>query len=207
MLTVSAEGLDGLASYFKQAPSKATAAARMAINDVARSDGMKEIKRQIMEQVNFSSAYLTGDRLRIAKFASNTSLEARIVARKRATSLARFAKGSIKAKGEESPGVTVEVRRGGATSLRKAWLVRLKAGASLDEDNYNVGLAVRVKPGERVVGKYSAHTSWLVKNKVALLYGPSVDQVFREVADDVVPFIANAMNAKFHRHFARLMNE
>jgi hypothetical protein len=45
---------------------------------------------------------------------------------------------------------------------------------------------VRLKPGEQaVMGKKTTHQSWLVPGRVALLYGPSVDQVFRQVADDV----------------------
>jgi hypothetical protein len=39
---------------------------------------------------------------------------------------------------------------------------------------------------------------------VALLYGPSVDQVFAEVADKVAPTIGDLVAAEFHRNFARL---
>ena len=88
--------------------------------------------------------------------------------------------------------------------LKNAWLERLNKGASLTEDNYNVGLAVRLKPGERLLNKRATHKSWLVKDKVALLYGPSVDQVFSSVADDVIPEMGELMSTEFFRQFARL---
>ena len=153
----------------------------------------------IMEQIAFPRDYLQGDRLAVSSKATPSHLEAVIRARKRATSLARFADGTV-----GKPGVTVTVQRGHSTFLKRSWLVKLKAGTSKTEDNYNVGLAVRIKPGDKIVGKHSTHQAWLIPNQVALLYGPSVDQVFRDVADQIGEPIAQLVADEFFRQFERL---
>jgi hypothetical protein len=200
MITVASDDLEGLATYFRTAADAAVPAMRMAINDVATRGGMALIREEMTDQIAFPRGYLTGDRIGVTKRATNASLEAVITGRKRATSLARFTSArTINQKG----GVSVRVSRGRTTYLKQAWLVRLKKGASLDEDNYNIGLAVRLRPGEKL-NKKTVHQSWLVAGQVALLYGPSVDQVFQEVAGDVVDPISEMVQDEFFRQFARL---
>ena len=200
MITVASDDLEGLATYFRTAADAAVPAMRMAINDVATRGGMALIREEMTDQIAFPRGYLTGDRIGVTKRATNASLEAVITGRKRATSLARFTSArTINQKG----GVSVRVSRGRTTYLKQAWLVRLKKGASLDEDNYNTGLAVRLRPGEKL-NKKTVHQSWLVAGQVALLYGPSVDQVFQEVAGDVVDPISEMVQDEFFRQFARL---
>lgn len=200
MITVASDDLEGLATYFRTAADAAVPAMRMAINDVATRGGMALIREEMTDQIAFPRGYLTGDRIGVTKRATNANLEAVITGRKRATSLARFTSArTINQKG----GVSVRVSRGRTTYLKQAWLVRLKKGASLDEDNYNIGLAVRLRPGEKL-NKKTVHQSWLVAGQVALLYGPSVDQVFQEVAGDVVDPISAMVQDEFFRQFARL---
>ncbi|MBX7019400.1 hypothetical protein EX238_14140 [Providencia rettgeri] len=200
MITVASDDLEGLATYFRTAADAAVPAMRMAINDVATRGGMAIIREEMTDQIAFPRGYLTGDRIGVTKRATNANLEAVITGRKRATSLARFTSArTINQKG----GVSVRVSRGRTTYLKQAWLVRLKKGASLDEDNYNIGLAVRLRPGEKL-NKKTVHQSWLVAGQVALLYGPSVDQVFQEVAGDVVDPISEMVQDEFFRQFARL---
>ena len=200
MITVASDDLEGLATYFRTAADAAVPAMRMAINDVATRGGMALIPEEMTDQIAFPRGYLTGDRIGVTKRATNANLEAVITGRKRATSLARFTSArTINQKG----GVSVRVSRGRTTYLKQAWLVRLKKGASLDEDNYNIGLAVRLRPGEKL-NKKTVHQSWLVAGQVALLYGPSVDQVFQEVAGDVVDPISEMVQDEFFRQFARL---
>ena len=202
MITVASDDLEGLATYFRTAADAAVPAMRMAINDVATRGGMALIREEMTDQIAFPRGYLTGDRIGVTKRATNANLEAVITGRKRATSLARFTSArTINQKG----GVSVRVSRGRTTYLKQAWLVRLKKGASLDEDNYNIGLAVRLRPGEKL-NKKTVHQSWLVAGQVALLYGPSVDQVFQEVAGDVVDPISEMVQDEFFRQFARLTN-
>lgn len=200
MITVASDDLEGLADYFRTAADAAVPAMRMAINDVATRGGMALIREEMTDQIAFPTGYLSGDRIGVTKRATNANLEAVITGRKRATSLARFTSArSVNQKG----GVSVRVSKGRTTYLKQAWLVRLKKGASLDEDNYNIGLAIRLRPGEKV-NKKTVHQSWLVAGQVALLYGPSVDQVFQEVAGDVVDPISEMVQDEFFRQFARL---
>ena len=176
-------------------------AARMAINDTATRQGMTLIRKEMMEDVAFPRGYLAGDRLKVVKRATNANLEAVILGRKRATSLARFATGPTVFNGKG--GVQVRVKNGRTTYRKRAFLVRLRKGASLEEDNYNVGLALALRPGERV-NKRTDHLSWLEEGRVALLYAPSVDQVFGGVADQVAEPIGDLVSTEFFRQFARL---
>ena len=77
--------------------------------------------------------------------------------------------------------------------MDQAFLVRLK--------NNNIGLAVRLKPGEVLQNSEKAVR---LDNNVYLLYGPSVDQVFRSVADDITPSIQQSVSRQFFRQFTRL---
>jgi len=201
MIRVSNKGLQDLEQFFKRAPEAATMAARMAINDTATRQGMTLIKKEMMDEIAFPKGYLAGDRLKVVKRATNQNLEAVILGRKRATSLARFATGPTVFNGKG--GVQVRVRNGRTSYLKNAFLVRLRRGSSLDEDNYNIGLALILRPGD-VINKKTEHTSWLAEGRVALLYAPSVDQVFRGVSDQVVEPIGDMVTNEFFRQFARL---
>jgi len=205
-VSVVSTGGDDLLRYFETWPELTATSARLAINGVAKSKGMAHIKRAMLNEVAFPAGYLNGDRLRVTRLASDKKLEAVITGRKRATSLARFATGNPVPNSRRPGGVTVRVQAGRTTVLRNAWVVRLRRGASLTEDNFNLGLAVRLKPGEQLAHKKTTHRSWLVPNKVALLYGPSVDQVFSDVSFKVAPALGGLVAAEFFRQFARLSN-
>lgn len=197
------DALADVIDYFRRVPDVSAAAARLAINSVANRGALKLARERIADEVSFPRGYLGGDRLRVTKLAKESDLQAVIVARKRATSLARFASGQPLGS-RSGAGVRVRVKSGNSVHLRKAWLVRLRKGASLAEDNYNVGLALRIGPAERLTGKMSAHRSWLVPGSVALLYGPSVDQVFRSVAPHIASDIGGMVADEFFRQFERL---
>lgn len=192
---IAVEGLTNAESYFKAVPKAAATSASIAINQVLQRSGMALIRKTMTENIAFPKGYLSGERLGVSQFAKPGKLEGVITGRGRATSLARFAQGQPIGK----PGISVRVNNGGTKLLRAAWLVKLNKGASFSEDRYNIGLAVRVKPGDSIVGKNTAHSSWLVKDSVALLYGPSVDQVFRNVADELALPIADMVAAEFYR--------
>lgn len=194
-----------LSEYIRQVPAIATQSVRMAINSVASGKGMSLLKKSMLDEVAFPTGYLNGDRLKLTQRATQTNLEAVITGRKRATSLARFVTGgAMVANSKRSGGVQVRVKKGKTTYLKNAFLVRLNKGASLTEDNYNLGLAVRLSSGESLSNKRTQHKSWLVPGKVALLYGPSVDQVFATVSDEQAPKIGDMIAAEFHRNFERL---
>lgn len=201
--TVDMEGVNDLASYFKLLPDRSNRAAVMAINQVTQRDAMRMSQDEIYNEIAFPKGYLSGDRLYVAKKATGNDLEAVIIGRKRATSLARFAQGQPVSNALKN-GVRVQVKRGESVHLRRAWLVRLNRGASKTEDNYNIGLALRVNPGESIKGKHGEHKSWLVPGVIALLYGPSVDQIFRQVADDIAEPVGRRLVDEFIRQFDRL---
>lgn len=205
-VSIVTAGSNELQRYLETMPELTARAMRLAINGVTKGKGMTAIKRQMLDEIAFPSGYLNADRLKVTKLASDKNLESVITGRKRATSLARFVTGNPIPGSRRSDGISVRVQKGRTTYLKNAFLVRLKRGASLSEDNYNVGLAVRLKPGERLANKRTGHKAWLVPNKVALLYGPSVDQVFAGVIEELRPQIGDDVAAEFHRQFARLTN-
>lgn len=205
-VSIVTAGSKELQRYLETMPELTARAMRLAINGVTKGKGMTAIKRQMLDEIAFPSGYLNADRLKVTKLASDSNLESVITGRKRATSLARFVTGNPIPGSKRSDGVSVRVQKGRTTYLKNAFLVRLKRGASLSEDNFNIGLAVRLKPGEQLANKRTSHKSWLVKDKVALLYGPSVDQVFAGVIEELRPQIGDDVAAEFHRQFARLSN-
>lgn len=205
MLSVDIVGLDAAHDFLQRFPEKTSQAAALAINQTATRGGMKAITDEMYGGIAFPSGYLKGDRIGVTRFAKPGNLEAVITARKRATSLARFvAKGTPI--GGRPRNIQVKVSaKGGSTTLSNAFLVRLRKGASKSEDNYNVGLAMFVRPGAGIKGQKSAHTGWLNRSKtLAVLYGPSVDQVFRDTRDKVEDDVLSALSREFNRQLARL---
>jgi hypothetical protein len=194
-------GMKAFRDFIARVPETNAKAARMAINQVAQRGGIAMAREHILDQIAFPKEYLKGDRLAVTQLATDRNLEAVITGRKRATSLARFAQGQPIGR-RNGGGVTVRVKAGNSAFIKNAWLVKLNAGKSITEDNYNVGLALRVKDG-KVLGKKS-RVHWLVKDAIALLYAPSVDQVFRDVADDIRLPVIDLVAAEFNRQFVRL---
>lgn len=192
MIRVSQIGLGDVQKYFDALPEFAEQAAVFAINDTVERSGLTLIRREMRTQVDFPAGYLEGERLRVGRRASVGNLEATIKGRDRATSLARFAAGQtpINTRGR---GVRVTVKRGQTRTMRKAFMVPLRSG--------NVGVAVRLKPGDSL--RNSSKAVRLADN-VYLLYGPSVDQVFSGVADDVAPRLGDKLSKEFLRQFTRL---
>lgn len=193
---ITANSLKDVKGLFDELPDIAANAARLAINETVEREGMTLIKKDMRDQVNFPAGYLEGDRLKVTKKASGGDLEAVIRGRDRPTSLARFAVGQTIGN-TRNRGVRVNVERGRTQVLRKAFLIGLKNG--------NTGLAVRLKPGETLRNTQGAVMhSESASGTIWLLYGPSVDQVFRGVADARVDDLADMVTKKFLRQFARL---
>jgi hypothetical protein len=188
---ITIEGLERLAEI-NSLDEDATTKARQAVNkatDRARARSAKAIA----EQVAFPSGYLAPSkgRLTVSKKASNSDLEGRVRGQSRPTMLARFMKGPAPQRGQS--GVTVEVDHGRAVFMPKAFTIKLK-GAS--ETQHNLGIAVRLKPGETLRNKAKK-----IRNSRGLyvLYGPSVDQAFRLVAQDESPDTAEFLEKEFSR--------
>lgn len=187
--------IEGLATLGGMSDAKDTIrqSAVRAINKTserARAQSAREIRRQ----VNFPAQYLqpSAGRLLVTKQASGNDLESRITGRQRATSLARFAQGTP-AKGA---GVRVEVAPGRSKYMRRAFLIKLRQGKSSVDTKFNLGLAIRLRPGETMQNKTKAIK---MEKGLYLLFGPSVDQVFRSVSEDIKPETAEFLEAEFLR--------
>jgi len=195
---IVAEGLAEL-ERLSDVPDEIVMSARQALNkaiDRARTHAAAEMR----SQVDFPARYLTGadGRLRITKRAVGNDLEAIIVGRHRPTSLARFLKGNPTAKQvRRRGGASVQVKPGMATFMKGTFLVRLRAGNQLTDTKHNLGLAIRLKPGESLRNKKQQGVQ--LGNNVYLLYGPSVDQVFRTVAGDMTPEAIRFFESEFNR--------
>lgn len=190
------EGLSTLSSLEDLEYSIKLSAVR-AINKVAR-DGRAAAAREIRKEVAFPPQYVSPSqgRLAVTRQANRNTLEAAIGARARATSLARFSTG----KGGPG-GVSVVVKPGRATAIKRAFLIRLRAGTANLDTKSNLGLAIRLRPGESLRNKYAAKR---MQNGLYLLYGPSVDQVFlnnagKGVAADIEPDVLAKLESEFVR--------
>lgn len=199
MTQIIITGLDKFQRYFESQPEITEQAASMAINKVAGGTGLTLLKNEIYNEINFPMGYLNSDsRLSMSKKASPGDLSASIKARDRATSLASFASKGQTPRNTRGRGVRVQVAaKGSAKLLLDSWLVPLNNG--------NTGLAVRLKPGQRL----NKHTPSKVKlaPDVFLLYGPSVDQALGGVADLKGPELALMMEKEFLRNVRRLNGE
>lgn len=193
--------LTSLEMYFKALPDVANQSASIALNDVMGQNGKgtKLLRQMTQQEVNFPNGYVDDEKIKTISYAAPDHLEVHIQARKRATSLARFATSRKPAttKAERDKGVTVAVHRGKQKTIRSGFLIRLRSGASLTEDNYNIGLAVRLKPGETLKNKKQV-TQGNLKG-LYLLYGPSVEQVVGEVVTENEDPILNLIAAEFVR--------
>jgi len=160
-------------------------------------------KEHILGEVAFPRGYLDDpNRLGVTAKATDQNLRAIITGRNRPTSLARFAYGSPET--TRGKPLTIRVSPSNARVLKQAFLIRLRAGRAPIGENSNVGLAIRLKPGETI-----EHKSDMVPfgGGLYLLYGPSVDQVFRDVAAEISPAVADEMASEFLRQFVRLSKE
>lgn len=195
---VDAIGLTELGDYFTRLPDKARQAASLAINQTAERQGLKAAREAMQQQVAFPRGYLTTDRFGITQKATPGNLVAVIRGRFTPTSLARFVAPGTRAGLRRGTGVTVTVNPGRPTPLPRAFLLHLRGG--------NLGLAIRLRAGEQLRNRRFAVrtiTTGPLKG-VALLYGPSVDQVFRTVAGEIVPEVEAALKTEFLRQFVRL---
>lgn len=194
---ISYKGLAGYEELLERAPAVTRKAARLALNwgaRRARTEGSKEIRRQ----VNLTKTYVD-ERLYIKQFASENDLTTIIAGRARNTSLRRFGSRQSTRKGKNA-GVMVSVKPGRQVKMRRAFFIKLKGGGV---DGFNTGVAIRLKSGEPFEGRTKQFDK--SDSGLYLLYGPSVDQVWTDVKEDILPSILQDTSAEFNRQFARLI--
>ena len=194
--------LDTIARELEEQPAIARKAAQIAVNDTTRGS-MTPLRNRMKEQVAFPPGYLNEDRFAIRKLATEADLSATITARHRPTSLARFARGQSEGTAKRRGGVKVRVNNGGAKFLKGAFFVNLRRGRDT-QDGFNLGLAIRLKPGETLRGRRKGASGVQLADNLYLLYGPSVDQVFSDVSNSETPEIADRLQRNFIRQYVRL---
>ncbi len=199
MLSFDLAPLLDLENFLKATPDITNRAVAFAMNDVLGGQGLARFRKAVAAEVQFPAGYVD-DKINIEQRATPGRLIASVVGRQRPTSLARFAtSGTVGGTG----GITVRVK-GGSKLMKDAFLVRLNQGAGISDDGYNVGLAIRLKPGMTLNKKDTSRMVHLGKD-VVLLYGPSVDQILNnEVADAETPEVVDAIATEFFRQYARL---
>ena len=188
MIAVQSGALDGLDLDDKKIRRNLA----RAINATSRR-ARTAAAREIRQQVNLPARYVSGKdgRLQQTKVASESDLSAVITGRHRPTSLARFAKNARKS---GQTGARVEVSPGSARFLPKAFFIRLRSGA--DGSNNNLGIAIRLPAGQKPSRAYKPKK---MGENLWLLYGPSIDQVFDDVAEDLAPESADFLGQEFLR--------
>lgn len=188
------EGLEDLGNIEDLKPEIVRSAHR-AIN--AASDRARKLSADaIRKQVNFPASYLRGDksRLKVTQRASANRLEGIITGRQRPTSLARFASGNFK--GGERGNIRVQVKPGSSETLKRAFMMKLKVGTGETGSAHNLGLAIRVPKGQK---PDKAYKPMKVADGIYLLYGPSVDQVFKKVRGEVSEEVSDYLATEFNR--------
>lgn len=195
-VTLEASGFIDFSQYLKTFGDQVPEAARLAINQTAERRAIPDARDEMLTQVNFPSGYLNKDRLSVTKKATNADLEAVISGRDRPTSLARFVVGST-LPGRQKNGVRVIVSPGETRVMKTAFTVRLNSG--------NTGLVLRVKEGEGVKGKRDQARPF--GKNLYLLYGPSVNQVFTNVAENVLNQVGDYLADEFLRQLGRLTGD
>lgn len=192
------EGLSDATTDIENLPDRTKRAAQIAVN-YATKRARTAASREMREQIAWSASYLDG-KLSM-KLATGEALEGSIGAVFRPTSLARFASGSKK------PWTPAKQLHVGAATFKNPYgkmiFVPLKRGATLTEDNMNIGLAVRLKDGDTVKGKYRMKP---FGKGLYLLYGPSAAQVLFTVAEDISPDVGEWLNGEFIRQMNRKDN-
>lgn len=205
---IAAVNLLEIDEFLSSQPQTTRQAARLAINSIATRKAVPQFRKAMREEVNFPPGYVEDpDRFGVTKQATEADLSATVTARFRPTSLARFAPGQSFDGARRTGGVNVKVNKtGGAVRINRAFFVRLRQGKDT-ADGFNLGLAIRLKPGERLRGRKKGASGVELAPNLYLLYGPSVDQVFREVAVAESPSVADQLQKEFLRQYVRLSGE
>lgn len=202
---VLVERLDEVGADVAALPEKVVKAARLAVNATLRR-GRASAAREVRLQANLPARYLSGDggRLRVSRFAQGRDLEGAIQGRARPTSLAQFVTGGARL--GKRGGVTVSVKPGTSKALPRAFLIKLKQGSGSVDTKFNLGLAMRLRPGETIKGKHSFRK---IAGNLYLLYGPSVQQILLHGSEGsekgVFVDIAPGLGDYFENEFRRLL--
>lgn len=204
MIEIQLRGLETVEKFYATMPERTDKALRLAVN-AASLHGARMAKKQMLAEVNRTSAYIGNPKninakLAIVKTARAGDLESIVRAQHRPASLAGFSDSPVSFGRPKAP-IRVRVGRSKTVEMKRAFFIRLKRGAALSEDNYNLGIAMRLKPGEKVNNK-NVHVSG--NSRYAVLYGPSVEQMFNRITPEITDEVLDYAEREFLRQFERL---
>ncbi|PWG61771.1 phage tail protein [Spiribacter halobius] len=199
MSTVRVKGLKQVARRFDRTERQTRRAAKLAINDTVRKMrtlGSREIRKQVALKASYVKKHLN------VQLATERSLFGRVYATRRPVLLSRFGAKQLTRKasgaagdpsrsipaGRKQAGVSVRVKAGGSRKkMRGAFFIRLKRGPYRGEGA--TGLAIRTGPG---------------RDAIDVKHGPSVDQVWRDVRDNIQPQADENLAREMRRQLRRL---
>lgn len=192
-IAMETRGLDKFEEMIRKLGQTGGTASVLAINDTAlfaRRLGSAAIRKEL----NLPLGYILGNRrLAITKYAKDSDPEATVTGEDRATSLARFSNSPRRFGRQRIPPRVKVLAGSGNQPMRGAFFLNLRGN--------NVGIAVRLKPGERVRNKRQMSGT---SGGLYLLYGPSVGQAFRSAIERELPNISDYLEARFAHHAERL---
>lgn len=178
---IAIEGLSDLGDL-RELDAKTSRSLKIAVN-AAVDKARTRLSSDIRSHLNFTQPYLA-QRMKVVKRATNSDFEGVIAGRDRPTSLARFLTNSPK----RGRAAIVQVAAGASKPMTRAFVINLANG--------NRGLAMRLKPGEAWKNKKFVRR---FEGDLYLLYGPSVNQAMRMVAEDRVDDVAGYLENEFLR--------
>lgn len=198
MIQIEVVNLGKHVDEFAKAPAAATEAARIAINDGARYLA-RESSASIRKTLAFNPRELwSAANPKAGKvstlLASSKSLEAVVRGADDPTLLGRFATNP----GARRTPPKVKVSPGQLKEMRRAFFLKFRNGA--------VGLAIRLKKGERLLNHRGPTYPLRGDPNALVLYAPSVDQALATAAPDILDATAERVRDEFLRQFDRLTN-
>lgn len=185
-MSILVTGMNEALAMLRSVDAESRSALSKAINAVADETHDLAVQK-IMSQVALSASYVKS-RLYISQRASVDDPTAVISGRVRSTQLRRYQGKQLyvraKMPGKKRlAGTSVKVKAGGATKvLKHAWVMKLKYGDIDAKMGRTHGIVQRTGSG---------------RNDYRVLYGPSVDQVWNDVKDDVRPLIEPRLAVEF----------
>lgn len=202
MIEIDLNSLVDLDKMLKAFPTRTRQAASMAINQTAKREALTNVRRDMMQQVNWKARYLQ-ERTGLAQMASVNNLKATIYARDTPTMLNRFRPdpNSVPKRAKKGQGTGVKVRvKPSSTKVMKRAFVHQFGGSG------NIAVMVRTKGGisEPPKGVTSGGAKFVSSMRAWILYAPSIDQVMWGTAEQNRERIEKYLVAEFLRQFNRL---
>lgn len=193
--------LQELSAAFREYPEQADKAAKLALKTAAR-DARVAGAQAIRGQVALSATYVN-KHLKVVQGSQSGDLEMRIRAEPREVLLTRYgAKMKTVRTIGKAKNLSGDIARGIPPGRKAQGTKGVKVKASGSKKELRNTFWVRIQnigewaPAERIGNN---------PDDIRVLHGPSVDQVWKDVRDEVLPGALDNMASEFSRQFTRLI--